>query len=129
VRYLSLGEVLALHQRLLAQSGGGEGLRDLGALESAAAQPRMTFAGHDLYPDLATKAAALAYSLIKNHPFVDGNKRVGHAAMETFLLLNGHELIAPIEDAERIILGVAAGSVDRDALRDWVRQVIAQESE
>ena len=89
----------------------------------------MTFAGNDLYPDLATKAAALAYSLIKNHPFVDGNKRVGHAAMETFLLLNGFELNAPIEGAERIILGVASGSIDRDALRDWVRQVIAPTSE
>jgi death-on-curing protein len=89
----------------------------------------MSFAGHDLYPDLATKAVALAYSLIQNHPFVDGNKRVGHASMETFLLLNGHELAASVEDAEAIILGVAAGRVDREALRDWIRQVLAPASE
>jgi death-on-curing protein len=72
VRYLALGEVLTLHQRLLEQAGGGEGLRDLGALESAVAQPRMTFDSEDLYADLASKATALAYSLIQNHPFIDG---------------------------------------------------------
>jgi death-on-curing protein len=103
VRYLSLGEVLTLHQRLLDQTGGGEGLRDLGALESAVAQPRVTFGGEDLYPDLPMKAAALGYSLIQNHPFVDGNKRVGHAAMETFLLLNGQALVGPVDEAERVI--------------------------
>lgn len=89
----------------------------------------MSFANRNLYQDLETKAAALAYSLIKNHPFVDGNKRVGHAAMETFLLLNDHELTAPVENVEEIILGVAAGSVDRDTLRDWVRRSLAPTSE
>jgi death-on-curing protein len=74
VRFLTLGEVLLLHDRLLNQSGGGQGLRDLGLLESALAQPRLTMGGEDLYRDLTSKAAALGYSLIKNHPFVDGNK-------------------------------------------------------
>lgn len=80
MRYLSLGEVLSLHERLLDQSGGAQGLRDLGTLESAVAQPRMTFDDKDLYPDLPSKAAALGYSLIQNHPFLDGNKRVGTLA-------------------------------------------------
>ena len=124
MRYLTLGEVLALHQRLLAQTGGGEGLRDLGALESAVAQPRMTFGGRELYLDIETKAAALAFSLIKNHPFVDGNKRVGHAAMEIFLLLNGHELASAVSDAESVILGVAAGTLDREGFTNWVRRAI-----
>jgi len=85
----------------------------------------MTFGGQDLYPDLATKAAALGFSLIQNHPFLDGNKRVGHAAMETFLLLNGHELASPIDEAERVILGVAAGTLDREGFTSWVRGAIS----
>ena len=78
MRYLTLGEVLELHRRVVAQSGGATALRDLGALESAVAQPRMTFGAEDLYPDVPTRAAALGLSLIRNHPFVDGNKRIGH---------------------------------------------------
>ena len=124
MRYLTLGEVLALHQRLLDQAGGGQGLRDLGALESAVAQPRMTFGGEDLYPDLASKAAALGFALIQNHPFVDGNKRVGHAALETFLLLNGQELVSSVDEAEHTILGVAAGTVSREALGAWIAKCL-----
>ena len=122
MRYLTLPEVLELHRRLLGQSGGAPGLRDLGALESAVAQPRMTFESKDLYPSLPEKAAALAFSLISNHPFLDGNKRVGHAAMEAFLILNGHELSAAVEDSEKLILGVASGSVSRTDLQLWVGQ-------
>ena len=84
----------------------------------------MAFAGKDLYPDLAAKATALAFSLIKNHPFVDGNKRVGHAALETFLLLNQHELHSSVDEAEAIILGVAAGTHNREALLAWLRRSI-----
>ena len=121
VRYLTLAEVLELHRRVTAQAGGAWGVRDLGALESALAQPRMTYAGEDLYATLVEKAAALGFSLIGNHPFVDGNKRVGHAALETFLLLNGHELHAEVDDAERVILGVAAGELTREQFRGWVQ--------
>ncbi len=84
MQYLSLAEVLLLHRLVMEQSRQQSLLRDLGALESAVAQPLQTFGGVDLYPDLAGKAAALAFSLIQNHPFVDGNKRVGHAAMRFF---------------------------------------------
>jgi death-on-curing protein len=117
MRYLSLAEVLELHRAAIEQTGGAQGLRDLGALEAAVAQPRMT-----LYTSLAEKTAALGFSLIKNHPFVDGNKRVGHAAMETFLVLNGYELSASVDEAERLILGVAAGTVAREALVAWLRE-------
>ena len=85
MRALSLSEVIKLHEYLLEQSGGIAGIRDLGALQSAVAQPHMTFGGIDLYQTIQEKAAALCFSLVTNHPFVDGNKRVGHAAMETFL--------------------------------------------
>jgi death on curing protein len=122
VRFLTFGEVLELHRRILHQSGGAAGVRDLGLLESAIAQPRQSFGGQDLYPDVAAKAAAIGFSLIANHPFVDGNKRVGHAALETFLVLNGSELDATVDESERIVLAVAAGQCTRETLTTWVRQ-------
>lgn len=125
MRYLSLAEVLTLHERIVTASGGATGLRDLGALQSAIAQPRATFDGVDLYASLAEKAAALAVSLVTNHPFVDGNKRVGHAALETFLVLNGFELVASIEDAEHTFLALAAGSLSRVELSEWVQGHLA----
>ena len=122
MRYLSLQEVISLHSLLIAQSGGSSGLRDRGAVESAVAQPEASFGGNDLYPDLARKAAALGHSLIQNHPFVDGNKRVGHAAMEVFLLLNGHEINASVDDQEKIIIDVASGKISRIELGEWLLQ-------
>ena len=109
MRYLTFAEVLELHRRVVSDTGGATALRDLGALESATAQPRASFGGNDLYPSLEEKAGALAFSLIQNHPFIDGNKRVGHAALETFLVLNGEELSADADESERIILAVASG--------------------
>ncbi len=120
MRYLKLNEVVGIHQYILEQSGGLTGIRDLGALESALAQPRMTFDGTELYPTLVDKAAALAYSIVNNHPFVDGNKRVGHAAMEIFLVLNGHELQATIDEQEQMMLGLAAGDIERETFKTWL---------
>ncbi len=122
MRYLALSEVVELHRRLLEATGGAAGIRDLGALESALAQSKVTLAGSDLYPTLAEKAAALCFSLVGNHPFVDGNKRVGHAAMETFLVVNGAEIDAGLDEQERIMLDLAAGRIDRRQLADWLRQ-------
>ena len=122
MRYLALGEVVELHRRLLEATGGASGIRDFGALESAIAQPKATFGGVDLYPTLVEKAAALGFSLVQGHAFVDGNKRVGHAAMETFLILNGSEIDAPVDDQERLILDLAAGRIGRGHLIDWLRQ-------
>ena len=122
MRYLALGEVVELHRRLLEATGGASGSRDFGALESAIAQPKATFGGVDLYPTLVEKAAALGFSLVQGHAFVDGNKRVGHAAMETFLILNGSEIDAPVDDQERLILDLAAGRIGRSHLVDWLRQ-------
>jgi death on curing protein len=79
-----------------------------------------SFGGVDLYPGLNAKAAALGFSLIQNHPFVDGNKRIGHAAMETTLVLNGVELTATIDAAEAVVLAVASGELDREAFSRWV---------
>jgi len=119
-RTLSLREILILHERIASESGGGVGVRDLGLLESAVAQPRQSFDGADLYPSIVDKAAALGFSLIANHPFVDGNKRIGHAALEVFLTLNGYELDASVEEGERVILAVAAGDLTREEFTSWV---------
>jgi len=121
MRYLSLGEVLELHRRIIQQTGGAVGVRDLASLESAVAQPRLTFAGHDLYPSLEAKAAAICFFIVQNHPFIDGNKRCGHAAMETFLVLNGKEIDAGIDEVERIILQVASGTLTLEKLVDWLK--------
>lgn len=121
-RFLSLAEVLDLYSRVLAVGGGSSAIRDLGALESALAQPRATFDDVDLYPTLVEKAAALGFSLIRNHPFVDGNKRIGHAALEVFLVLNGYQLDASVEHAEQVIIGVAAGTMGREELTEWIRR-------
>lgn len=80
----------------------------------------MTFGGEDLYPSLVEKAATLGYSLINNHPFVDGNKRVGHAAMEVFLILNGLEIVESVDEQERVILQVASGELDRAQFVNWL---------
>jgi death-on-curing protein len=123
-RYLTFAEVLELHQSVLERWGGAGGIRDINALESALAQPRQSFGDADLYPDFPSKAAALCFSLVLNHPFIDGNKRIGHAAMEVFLLVNGHELRAPVDEQERIVLDLAAGQLSRDAFLEWVKRHI-----
>ena len=119
-RCLTVAEVLELHQSVVERWGGSGGIRDLTVLESALAQPRQSFGGNDLYPDLPSKAAALCFSLVLNHPFIDGNKRVGHAAMEVFLSLNGYELRASVDEQERLIFDLAAGQLSRDIFSDWV---------
>ena len=83
---ISIESVLLLHKRIIRQSGGKLGLRDFKGLQSALAQPRMTFEGKDLYPTTVEKACVLGFSLINNHPFMDGNKRIGHAVMELFFI-------------------------------------------
>lgn len=120
MRYLTLKETLELHRRIIQQSGGSSGIRDLGLLESALAQPLMTFGGEDLYPTLAEKAASLCFSLVKNHPFVDGNKRIGHAVMETFLILNGYEISAIVQEQAEVILSLAAGELNRGDFTQWI---------
>jgi death-on-curing protein len=123
-RYLTLDEVLNLHYFILEQSGGATGVRDSGILESALAQPMMTFGGAELYPSLVEKAAALGFFLVMNHPFVDGNKRTGHAAMEVFLVLNGFEITASVDEQEAVILSLAAGSLDREEFTEWLNSTI-----
>ena len=112
--YLTIDHVLELHALVIARSGGVGGVRDHNGLESAVAAPQMTFSGKDLYPTLGDKAAALGHSLVMNHPFVDGNNRVGHAEMEVMLVLNGYEIAAGVDEQEAVVLAVASGAMTRE---------------
>ncbi|HEX8847812.1 MAG TPA: type II toxin-antitoxin system death-on-curing family toxin [Pyrinomonadaceae bacterium] len=129
MRYLTLKEILELQRRIIEQSGGLAGIRDVGMLESALAQPLMTFGGAELYPTIVEKASALGFSLIKNHPFLDGNKRIGHAAMETYLVLNKHEIDASVDEQEQVILKVASGELGRAEFTEWLRACIIEKAE
>jgi len=126
IEYLSLAQIVHLHEAQIEAFGGAGGIRDHGALESAVARPIMTFGGEDLYPDVAAKAAALMHSLVLNHPFVDGNKRVGAAAAELMGLLNGFELNASDDELEDMTLAVAKGEMNIEPLTIWLRQRIVR---
>jgi death on curing protein len=120
--YLSVAQLQRLHQMQLREFGGASGVRDQGGLEAAAARPQMTFGGEDLYSDFASKAAALMHSIVMNHPFVDGNKRVGAMAAELFLSVNGERLEAPDEALVDLAFTVARGELSAEALAVWIRQ-------
>jgi death-on-curing protein len=111
--------VLDVHAEQLAIFGGGDGMRDLGLLESALARPLNKFAYGET--DLAALAAAYAFGIARNHPFVDGNKRAAFGSLIVFLGLNGIDLDVPPEAATAIILEVAAGAIDEDGLTRWLR--------
>ena len=127
--YLSLEQVLDLHRLQIRRFGGGAGLRDRGALEAAVARPQMTFGGEDLYPDIQAKAAALMHSLVMNHPFVDGNKRVGAHACVLFMLPNSVEPAFTSDELVEITLAAARGEVGAEAVAIWLRQRSRQRDE
>ena len=120
--YLAPAQIQDLQRSQLTRYGGLGGVRDRGALEAAVARPQMTFGGEDLYPDLAAKAGALLHSLVLNHPFVEGNKRVGAHAAVLFLLANGIELTASSEALAEVTLATARGELSAEALAIWFRQ-------
>jgi death-on-curing protein len=120
LRFLSAEDVIYIHARLIAQSGGSHGLRDRGALESSVAQPLQSFGGNELYPEVIDKAAALGFFLAANHPFVDGNKRVAHAALLVTLRLNGYRMVATVDEQEQIMLRLASGAISRLEFGEWV---------
>lgn len=126
-QYLSVQQILALHEVLMREFGGADALRDRGALEAAVARPAATFGGEDLYDDVAAKAAALMHSLVLNHPFADGNKRIGVAAAEFFLGCNGHVVSATNDELERLTMEVAQGTLAVEALAIWFRQRVHAE--
>lgn len=117
---LSKSQVLLIHDQLIAETGGSFGLRDEGMLDSALYAPFQTFGGEDVYPSLQQKAARLCFGLVKNHPFVDGNKRIGAHVMLVFLALNGVELQHSQAELSDVILQLAAGEIDAEHLLRWI---------
>ena len=114
--YLTVDDLLEIAAVIV----GDVRLRDAGLLESAAARPQTTVFGSEAYPELADKAAALMHSIARSHPLVDGNKRLAWSAARVFLLLNGHDVRHTVDDAESIVLDVAAGRVDVPVVAGWV---------
>ncbi len=117
---LSKEQILMLHSQLIKTTGGIDGLRDEGLLESALNAPFQTFGGTDAFPSLQQKAARLGYGLIKNHPFIDGNKRIGAHVMLVFLALNKIELEYTQDELSDIILKTAAGECSFHDLLEWI---------
>jgi death-on-curing protein len=126
--YLELHDVLAIHEEMIRLFGGSAVILDMGKVESAVAQPRMTFGGQDLYPTAVEKAAALGFSLTTNHGFEDGNKRTGYAAMSVFLKLNGHDVAATVDEREATFLALADHRLTRDEFTDWLARHIVPRS-
>ncbi len=119
--YLTAEQVLFLHDRLVEETGGMHGVRDLGGLESALARPQAAFGGTEFYPDLMTKAAVLMDGLIRNHPFIDGNKRTGIATAALFLQVNGYRLTATNDELEDFALRVTTTKPDLAEIAEWFR--------
>ena len=120
MKKLSVRQVMLLHTQLCEETGGAQGIRDEGLLESALSAPFQSFDGVDVYPSLQQKAARLAFGLVKNHPFVDGNKRIGAHAMLVFLALNGIELAYEQQELSGLILSVAAGECGYKEILSWL---------
>src|SRR5262245_30866985 len=118
--YLSETEVLFIHSIVVDETGGTHGVRDLGLLKSALANPKQTFAGKDLYPTVIDKAAVLFYSLVENHPFIDGNKRSAAVAMGVFLEQNKLNLNASQENLVDVALRVAAKKMTLEEIKSWL---------
>lgn len=120
---LQIDKVLSLHRLLTAQTGGDPAMRDFALLDSALASPFQTFDGQPLYPSVEEKGARLCFSLIANHAFVDGNKRMGMYALLIFLSINGVAFHPTVEDVVRVGFAVAAGEMGYEDLLSWIRAV------
>ncbi|MBN1453291.1 MAG: type II toxin-antitoxin system death-on-curing family toxin [Anaerolineales bacterium] len=119
--YLTAEQVLFIHYRLISETGGEHGIRDVGLLESAVARPKATFDDKELHTDIFVKAAALMESLVNNHPFMDGNKRTGIACAVLFLKQNGVTFTAQNSELEKFTLQVAKSELDTGGIAEWFK--------
>jgi death-on-curing protein len=122
IRFLDKGTLLIFHEDQLRQCGGKSGIRDMGLLESALAQPEASFGGDYVHQDLFHMAAAYGYHICQNQPFFDGNKRAALIAMYMFLYVNGHRIVADKKSLFAVMMGVAQGQIDKDSLADFLRK-------
>lgn len=121
MKILTKDQIVLLHAQLIKETGGSDGIRDEGLLDSAVLNPFQSFDGKELYPSVLTKGARLGFGLMKNHAFIDGNKRIGAHAMLVFLALNGYVFSHTQKELTEIVLSVAAGEADCDGLLLWLR--------
>ncbi len=129
VHYPSVQDVIDIHEIMILHYGGSSGLRDAGLLESALASPRQTMFDQELYPDLAAKAAILLIGLLKNHPFVDGNKRTGFITLLRFLEMNDCTLSATEDELFEFILNIITAKANKDEATLWIRDRSAARSD
>ena len=121
IHYLDIGEVIIIHEKMIEIGGGRRGIRDYRLLHSAVERPKATFAGKPLYPNIYLKAASLLHSLIKNHPFNDGNKRTGFFSTLRFLHINGYEITASHEEIIKFTLSVDTKNLSLEEIADWFK--------
>lgn len=121
-KFLTAEQILFIHSRLINETGGEFGVRDLGVLQAAVARPKATFDGTERYPDIFSKAAALMESLVNNHPFLDGNKRTGITIVGLFLQINGWILTADNHQLSQFVLQVAQSKFDNEAIISWLKE-------
>ncbi len=126
MRYLTIDEIFAIHDRAIREYGGSPELLDLGRLEATLAVPRQTMFGEELYPDIFSKAAILFYLLIKNHPFLDGNKRTAFLALMRFLNINGYTLNATNDELYQFTIDVASSVSTKEEVEMWIRDEAAK---
>ena len=117
---LNKEQLISLHKRLIEVTGGSEGIRDEGMLDSALLNPFQSFGDKELYPSIQAKAAQLCFGIVKNHPMIDGNKRLGTHAMLVFLALNGCELTYTQQELSNMILNLASGEIDSKDVLQWI---------
>lgn len=122
--YLTRKDILQIHEDAIVDSGGGHGMRDEAGVESAIAAPQAMYFGQEQYPTIAEKSAILCFELVTQHPFIDGNKRIGHGAMANFLHMNGYIIDADDDEQEAVILQVAAGEMNKETFTEWVKSKI-----
>ncbi|MFO7876399.1 MAG: type II toxin-antitoxin system death-on-curing family toxin [Desulfovermiculus sp.] len=122
ITFLTLSEVLEIHQDQLQRYGGSPGIRSMQLLQSAVGMPAATYAGHFLHPDIYEMTAAYLYHLVQNHPFIDGNKRTGAVSALVFLALNDFTFKAPEDDFADMVLTVARGELDKSDVARFIRQ-------
>lgn len=122
MNYLYPKQIVYLHQRIVAVSGGSGGVRSQHLLESAVYRPQASFGGQDLYPDVFLKAAVLGHSLVLNHAFIDGNKRVGFEAMRLMLRINGHDVRAGVSEKFNFVMAIANKEIDEHRIAEWLKK-------
>ena len=126
IKYLSTEQVLAAHTALIKRYGGSQGIRDQGLLESAIFRPQASAFGREAYPTLFEKSAVLGYSIIQNHPFVDGNKRTEFACIHLMLLINGYDLTSTTKEEVEMIKKVASGEKHEHEIIQWIKEHSSQ---